>query len=203
MQAMQLARICLRVLAILFFFQGLSGLPEASLVWRDYSLDLFLSAWVLGLAIIKLLPLLVGILFWWKTDMICRYLVKWNLPASAVVKISLRQMFSVALFTVGLLITLQAVPDLATYAVQLLQRPPKLQNTEEMRQATNWYVQTRDLLLTRLVLAVMESACGFALLIAAPHFARWIMRWWPLETTRERLVASTRSSVDRDMGDDN
>jgi len=175
MQAMELARICVRIIALVLIYQGITVLPEMAIVWRDYELDLYLSAWVLLFAVVKILPLIAGALFWWKTDLICRWFVKFNLPPSPVIKVSLRQLLSTGMFCVGLLITLNAIPDLASYGVSYYFKW-NLPNTPR--------IFSQSILLTRMVMAFFETVTGVGLLLTAPHLSRWMMSWWPVEPVR-------------------
>ena len=172
MRAMDLARICIRIMAIVMMMQGISALPEVGLIWRDYQLDLYTSAWVVLLALVKLLPLLVGVFFWLQTERLCRYFVNFSAPASAVVKISIRQLFSVGLFAVGLLICLQAAPDLASHSVAIFFKWQLPNGGGE----TSYYF-----LWTKSVMAAVELMMGIGLLIFAPYVAHWIATWWPQE----------------------
>lgn len=175
MQAMELARICIRIMSVIMILQGITVLPEVGLIWRDYQLDLYTSAWVVLFAVGKLMPLMVGILFWVQTERICRYFVNFSAPKTAMIKISLRQMFSVGLFVVGLLITIQALPDLASHSVALLF---KWQIPNASQQSAYQFLWTKS------VMACAELLMGIVLMVFAPYVAHWLVTWWPQQTAQ-------------------
>lgn len=101
MQAIQLARIAVRVLALYFIFHGITALPELGLMWRDFDLDTYLSLWVAIFSLATLMPLLAGLLIWHQTPLFARWMVDRQTLNAQVLNISSRQILRIALMTVG------------------------------------------------------------------------------------------------------
>ncbi|GAB4196772.1 MAG: hypothetical protein Tsb002_30370 [Wenzhouxiangellaceae bacterium] len=155
------------MLALILLFQGISGLPEMALLWRDYQLGLYLSAWSVLLATVNLLPLIAGIVFWWQTDTMTHYLIDHRLRNVAVVQLGTRQALRIALMAIGLLICLQSLPEAAGHGLSLM-----LNHRDAIGYDLGpWF-------LTNVIVAAVESLLGILLLLGASPLSRWIAGMW-------------------------